>query len=145
MIYCTQDDLVQAISLQTLIWLSNDDTAATAPDDTVLERAVSQAEERIDGYLRQRYVLPLSPVPTTICDITVTFARFWLYSRRPEGAELPKAVVMAYEQANKDLAAIRDGRQSLGVQTTGLPQPEAGQMAMRSTRKAFDHERLRRY
>ena len=91
--YCSLPDLQLAIPPQTLVWLSNDDESATAMNAAVVEEAVRQAEELVDAHLRGRYILPLDPVPSVVKDMTVNLARHWLYARRPEGSDLPDAVI----------------------------------------------------
>ena len=117
--YCSRDDIGRAIPELTLVQLSNDDPAAEQPNDNVIEDAVRQAEELVDGYLRGRYDLPLNPVPTVLRDAVVYLARHWLYQRRPEGA-LPDAVKDSRKDTIKLLESIRDG-----VVTLGMPSGQA--------------------
>ena len=142
--YCSLDDLQLAIPPQTLIWLSNDDESATAVNVGVVEQAVAQAEELIDGFLRGRYNLPLSPVPTIVKDMTVNLARHWLYTRRPEGNELPDAVVRTHKSAMSLLETIRDGKLTIG-QPTGEALAEPGEVKVRARRRIFGQDTLDRY
>lgn len=142
--YCSLDDLQLAIPPQTLIWLSNDDESATAVNVGVVEQAVAQAEELIDGFLRGRYNLPLSPVPTIVKDMTVNLARHWLYARRPEGNELPDAVVRTHKSAMSLLETIRDGKLTIG-QPTGEALAEPGEVKVRARRRIFGQDTLDRY
>ena len=142
--YCSLDDLQLAIPPQTLIWLSNDDESATAVNAGVVEQAVAQAEELVDGFLRGRYNLPLSPVPTIVKDMTVNLARHWLYARRPEGNELPDAVVRTHKSAMSLLETIRDGKLTIG-QPTGEALAEPGEVKVRARRRIFGQDTLDRY
>jgi phage gp36-like protein len=142
--YCTLADLQLAIPGQTLIWLSSDDEAATAINEAVVEEAVRQAEETVDGYLRGRYNLPLSAVPTIVKDMTVNLARHWLYARRPEGNDLPDAVTRTYKAAIQMLEAIRDNRMTLGL-PTGEAAPEPGEMKVRARPQRFSDAVLDKY
>ena len=142
--YCSLDDLQLAIPPQTLIWLSNDDESATAVNAGVVEQAVVQAEELVDGFLRGRYNLPLSPVPTIVKDMTVNLPRHWLYARRPEGNELPDAVVRTYKSAMSLLETIRDGKLTIG-QPTGEALAEPGEVKVRARHRIFGQDTLDRY
>lgn len=142
--YCSLTDLRLAIPAQTLIWLSNDTAPATEVNASVIGEAVRQAEELIDAHLRGRYQLPLDPVPTVVKDIAVNLARHWLYSRRPEGRELPDAVTRTYKSALQLLETIRDGRLTLGL-PTGQAQPEPGEVRVRAPRRRFGKDLLDRY
>lgn len=142
--YCTLADLELAIPAQTLIWLSSDDTSAVAVNLPVVEQAVAQAEELIDGFLRGRYTLPLDPVPTIVKDMTVNLARHWLYARRPEGNDLPDAVVRTHKAAMSLLDTIRDGKLTIGT-PTGEAQPEPGEVKVRARPRRFGTDCLDRY
>lgn len=142
--YCSLADLQLTIPAMTLIQLSNDDGAATLINIAVVEEAVRQAEELVDAHLRGRYNLPLTPVVSVIKDMTVNLARHWLYARRPEGEELPGAVVRTYKAALQMLEQIRDGKLTLGI-PTGQAAPEPGEMRVRARPRRFDSGLLERY
>lgn len=141
--YCTLDDLQLAIPRVTLIQLSNDDPLATDIDADVVERAVSQGEELIDAALRGRYQLPVSQDSTVLRELAVNLARHWLYARRPEGGELPDAVVRTHSAALKILESIRTGALSLGL-ATGASAPEPAKFKVRASRRRFGDDTLDR-
>lgn len=141
--YCTRADLGNAIPRMTLIQLSNDDPAATEPNESVIDNGVRQAQELVDGYLRGRYQLPLDPVPTVLRDAVVYLARHWLYQRRPEGA-LPDAVKDSRTDTLKLLENIRDGVITLGT-PTGHAVPEPGEIRVRARPQQFSAQRWERY
>ncbi|MDE1531682.1 DUF1320 domain-containing protein [Pseudomonas carnis] len=141
--YCTRTDVGNAIPERTLIQLSNDDPAAEAPNESVVEDGVRQAEELVDGYLRGRYNLPLNPVPTVLRDAAVYLARHWLYQRRPEGM-VPDAVKDSRKDTIKLLESIRDGVVTLGM-PTGQAAPEPGEIRVRARRPLFTDDRWERY
>lgn len=145
--YCTLDDLLLAIPARTLAQLSNDAPPATEPKLEVVERAVTAAEETVDGYLRGRYELPLQQVPTVVRELTVNIARHALYARRPDGKDdLPPAVVRAYKAAMEMLAAIQKGALTIGVAANQAAQPEPGKMRVkRSTARRFGSDLLGKY
>ncbi|TCJ95956.1 phage gp36-like protein [Volucribacter psittacicida] len=113
--YISVQDIKEIVSEPTLISLSNDTSRATAVDESVVERACQYASEMVDGYLRSRYPLPLVQVPTIVRHICLYLARFWLYSRRPDGKGFPDNVKQTYEQALKDLERIQAGKLHLGI------------------------------
>lgn len=119
--YIQAQDLMEVMSERSLIELSNDGSRATAINQAVLDKACQYASELVDGYLRSRYITPLNQVPTIIRNICLQLARYFLYSRRPEGKGFPENVQKTYEQALKDLQKIQDGRLHLG-----LPQAQDG-------------------
>lgn len=113
--YISPQDMKELISETTLVSLSNDRPRATEIDDKVVELACQYASETVDGYLRSRYLLPLQAVPTLVRHICLQLARFWLYSRRPDGKGFPDNVKQTYEQALKDLERIQAGKLHLGI------------------------------
>lgn len=117
--YIQAQDLTEVMSESTLIALSNDTSRATEADQAVLTKACAYATEIVDGYLRSRYVLPLSQVPTLVRNICLQLARFWLYSRRPEGKGFPDNVKETHAQALKDLERIASGKLHLGLTEIG--------------------------
>ena len=142
--YCTLADLQLAIPAQTLVWLSDDDPAATGINLSVVDEAIRQAVELVDGYLRGRYLLPISPVPSIIKDMTVNLARHWLYARRPEGNDLPEAVTRTWNAAIKTLEAIRDNRITLGLPSGGSA-PEPGEIKVKARPQRFGSDVLDKF
>lgn len=148
--YCTLADLLLAIPAQTLIQLTHDvttdygQTMPSEPNGVVIEEAVRQAEDLVDAFLRGRYDLPLSPVPTVIKDVSVNLARHWLYARRPEGNELPDAVTRTYKASMHILEQIRENRLTIG-DPAGRPAAEASEMKVRAKPRMFDRDQLDRY
>jgi len=122
MSYCTQEDIQRKrIPEQTLIDLTDDQGLATV-DTTVVDEAIAEAGELIDGYLRDRYSLPLSAVSGVVNSLALDIATHILYGRRAE-FKMPENVGKAYDNALRMLREIRVGNISLG-----LPSP-SGQSA----------------
>nr|DAK89305.1 MAG TPA: head to tail adaptor [Caudoviricetes sp.] len=109
-----------------------------------VQEAVRAAEELADGYLRGRYALPLSTVPTLLRDVVRTIARFKLYERRPE-SKMPDTVLETYKAAVKTLEQIRSGRITLGVAATAEPVPERGEHRMSAPAAYFSDAMRKAY
>ncbi|AVX39768.1 gp436 family protein [Yersinia massiliensis] len=137
--YCTLADLLEQIPERTLIQLTNEemdfDTPATVNADIVAS-CTRYAGELIDAHLRGRYTLPLAEVPTVLRDIAITLSRYRLYARRPEG-DLPDTVKDDNKEARRQLEAIRDGKLTLGLQSTQKDVPESGEIRARARRPTF--------
>jgi phage gp36-like protein len=82
MSYCTYDDLVLAFGENEVVSLSDRDRDGL-PDDGVLEEAIAFADSHIDGYLRERYDVPLANCPSNIKGFACDFARYRLYQDQP--------------------------------------------------------------
>lgn len=148
MSYTTDADLFNLIAARTLTQLAADDPQAEAPDPLILAEARAYADAQVDARLRQRYPLPLASVPRELTDWSLALARHWLYSRRPEGQDLPPAVVDAYRDALKALDAVRDGKMSLAVAAPGggeTPAPEGARLQVVAPDRLFNADLLGRY
>ena len=127
--YLSPEELLAFMPGKSVAQLTNDDPKAEKADMAKVQEAVRAAEELADGYLRGRYALPLSTVPTLLRDVVRTIARFKLYERRPE-SKMPDTVLETYKAAVKTLEQIRSGRITLGVAATAEPVPERGEHRM---------------
>ncbi len=148
MSYATDADLLRLIAERTLIQLSADDPQAAAPDWAVVAEARAYADAQVDARLRQRYPLPLASVPRELTDWSLALARHWLYSRRPEGQDLPPAVVDAYRDALKALDAVRDGKMSLASAAPGggeTPASEGARLQVVAPDRLFTADKLSAY
>jgi len=141
--YLTRAAIEAAIPATTLAWLTNDDPAATAPDEAVLATAIANVEELVDGYLRGRYELPFIAVPSMVRGLAVNLLRHELYVRRPEG-DVPEPVKVAYANAIKVLEQIRDGRVTLGV-ASGKAAPAPLEIRVKSRPQRFGGDEWERY
>lgn len=93
----------------------SDDIAGGKVNTDLVQIIINEACEEVDSYLRNRYTLPFENTPTLIKQCAKQIARYALYERRPEGFELPPAVIDGRKVAIKNLENIRDGKLSIGV------------------------------
>ena len=146
MSYTTDADLYSLIAARTLTQLAADDPLAEEPEPLILAEARAYADAQVDARLRQRYPLPLASVPRELTDWSLALARHWLYSRRPEGQDLPPAVVDAYRDALKALDAVRDGKMSLAVASEDVPAASEGaRLHVVAPDRLFNADLLGRY
>lgn len=139
--YLTPEELLAFLPQKSVAQLTNDDPQAKEVDMDKVKETLRVAEELTDGYLRGRYELPLSTVPTLLRDVVRTIARFKLYERRPE-SNMPETVMETYKAAVKTLEQIRSGRITLGVAATAEAMPERGEHRM-SAPKTFFSDAMR--
>lgn len=147
MAYCEQSDLEQRLTLERLIELTDDAVPPTAVDADVLGAAIADASEIVDGYLRDRYVLPLSPVPGLIRRIVADLVAYDLWGRRPEAkGEAPKTLEKAHDRALRLLHEIQTGHVTLGV-AAGQPDPvpHTTGISVNHRRRLFGDDTLERY
>lgn len=121
--YCTVAQVKKLIPADTLISLTQDDPSKQVINDGIIKEIINDVGEKINANLRGRYALPLAEKPDLLKAIALDLVRYALYLRRPDGGDLPDAVVRAYKTANSDLEKINKGDLSLGIQSTQKPQP----------------------
>lgn len=125
--YCSLDDLKDAIPERILLQLTDDEKAGefvSNPPNAAYTRlldAIRRADALIDGYIGGRYTLPLSPVPEIIRNISVNLTICELYSRKHE-AVTPEGVIERYKNNIKILEKIQEGK----VILPGLKKDEPG-------------------
>lgn len=141
MAYCALADIEKLIPASSLIQLTKDAEPYDAVDTDKVDAAIGDAGDLIDGYLRSRYELPLSPVPALLGKLAVDMAVYNLYSRRPE-QEMPETVKDRYRDALKLLAAIQEGKISLGTEAGSTPEPGQYKTNKTSESKVFTDEVL---
>jgi phage gp36-like protein len=110
--YCTLPQLIERYSERFLIELSDrGDTPATEPDATLFARAIADADALIDGYLKVRYALPLSQVPSLVTDLSLAIS---IYKAHAHVAA--EKIVNDYKDALKTLRDISTGLIRLDVE-----------------------------
>lgn len=105
-------DLIGPLSYKELMELSTDvGDNLDRPNQTVVLRAVQQAEAFVDSKVAIHYPVPTGldsgNVPPSIQGVAMKLFKFFLYSRRPT---MPDQVLVGYEQADRwlsDVAARR--------------------------------------
>jgi phage gp36-like protein len=121
--YLTAAEYVDRFTVEETIRLT-DETKSRVVDPVRLNAAITAEIEVVEAYLRQRYVLPLSSMPTLIRDIVADLARERLHRTRP----LP-AVTEAADRARKLLADIAAGRAQLALEGGEDPVQSGGSLA----------------
>lgn len=145
MSYTVNDDLLSVMPERSLIQLSSDDPLAGIPDWDVVAHARAYADGQIDARLRQRYTLPLASIPQELADWALALARYWLYQRRPDGADLPEAVKQAAKDSLSALDAVRDGKMSLGIDAPAGTPVEGTRLHITAPTRLFTADSLSAY
>ncbi|PLX93458.1 MAG: DUF1320 domain-containing protein [Desulfuromonas sp.] len=142
--YCTQDDiLTRRLDEASLIQLP-DQSDTGEVDATVVTAAITEAGEIIDGYMRGRYVLPLSPVPGAVRNLAVDLAVYALYGR--SGWDTPQRVKDDHANALRLLGQIQAGKVQIGATViTTSPAEGSGAMHVQTPPRMFDHDTLENY
>ena len=116
MTYASYDDLVTRFGEAKLTQLT-DRAAPPArhPDRAVIEAALGDASEAVDGYAAARYRTPLAPVPAPVRRWCADMAFYYLHT----ATKVPDDVRKAFEDA---LAGLKDmARGVIVCQAEGVP------------------------
>lgn len=134
MAYCTREDVERALTAQLLVQLTDDSDVPAVVDEEVLDGLIADAGEVIEGYLRDRYVLPVDPPSRLLTVIAVDLVVHSLYGRRPEThGEPPKQVTESWRQAFKTLEHIQQGKVTLGATGKAASSPKSAQIRVNKT------------
>ncbi|HAE45853.1 MAG: hypothetical protein CMO30_24690 [Tistrella sp.] len=119
--YAGLDDLIARAGEAEIRQIADRDRDGT-PDPEVITAAIADAAETIDGYLRGRYLTPLSdPPPAMVRGWAVSIARHRLHRNGP-----PEHVIADYRDALKQLGDASAGRLVLaGVDGVAAPVADA--------------------
>lgn len=79
MAYCTKTDILKKITDGELAMLTSE-TGVT--DDTVVAECIAEADGEIDSYAGRQYVVPMSPVPDRVRNLSIDISIFKAAARR---------------------------------------------------------------
>jgi phage gp36-like protein len=138
--YITADDLTARYGALAFLQVTDRDGDGVA-DPGVVAAAIADTTELVDGFLGERYTLPLSPASGLVTGWAAAIAWFRLnLSPSPE-------VRTAYEDAMDGLDRVRTGKlilQSNGVAAAATPETGAV-AAVDGAPRVFSHRSLRGY
>lgn len=86
-------------------------------DDDVVNQAITEAGQEIDGYIQAHYSVPLaSPTPSMVKGIATDLAIFYLYGYRSQSFDIPEHVQERYRDRERQLEKLNRGILDLGVE-----------------------------
>lgn len=110
MAYATRSDIETLYSADALYVADRGGDAAEI--DAAIVRALEQATDEIDAYLRTRYETPITPVPNLLVQFCVDIALYRLANTADVRSDEHR---LRYEDARGQLARIADGKMALPV------------------------------
>jgi len=140
MAYSTQSDILEQLSFDELLGLTDDEQDESV-NASVVTRVIADADAEIDAYCGKLYALPFSAAPPILLKLSVDMAIYNLYSRR---GLVPDFRDVRYRNALKLLANIAKGEVTLGVQPA--PDPNSEQAAQTSSNdRIFTRDTMRNF
>jgi phage gp36-like protein len=114
----TAELLIAAAAGASLAAYTADEQAASAAALVVLQRAVQDADDTINGYISARYTLPIDPVPAVLARVACELARFYLYDD-----QVTDTIKERHAGNIKWLAEVSKGTVTLGADAASGVQP----------------------
>jgi phage gp36-like protein len=130
--YTSLIQLTDRFGEQTLVLLTDRAEVATNAIDTdVIDRALADTDAQIDGYLGNRYTLPLAETPPLIADLAqaIAYYKLHVYEPNPKIKDDYKDAIATLRDISKgvvtlDVAGVEpDVNDSSGVQITDRERP----------------------
>lgn len=142
MAYAILADIEAQLSEDELIQLT-DDAGEGEVDESIVARAIVDADEEMDGYLGGRMEVPLYPVPGIVRKLSVDIAIYNLYSRRP--GTPPDVRSKRYDNAVRFLVRVGEGKLSLGQDDPAGAPPESGGVSYSACDQVMTSTKLDRF
>jgi phage gp36-like protein len=125
MAYSTLDDIEAQISEAKLIQLTDDDQSAV--DESIVNKAIADADSTINSYVAKAYTVPVVPTPSKLNQLSVTIALYNLFSRRASNVGGVNEVIrINYEDAIAFLERVAMGKATIGVAPAAAPAKSTG-------------------
>lgn len=131
MAYIDQAGLIARFGEDELIALTDRDGTGLV-DAQVIDQAIQDASDFIDGYLAGRVELPMAMVPPILKRIAADIARYFLYDEAPT-----EIVTQRFEDARAYLRDIQSGKVRLPPDAAGSEPVTDQQVEMVSTRPVW--------
>lgn len=129
--YCTFDDLEHRFGFDELLQLTDKNRSGVI-DKPVVEAALQDASDFIDGHLQGRYSLPLAKPPKVLTQLCANLARYSLHDHT-----VPDTVEKRYLAAKEFLAKVGAGQLSLGLSADDTPQASTNVIEITSDEQVF--------
>lgn len=114
MAYCTTNDIIDAITEDNLIAVTDDDNVGEI-DQAKVDKAIARADELINNHLRLKYTVPFAaPLPQLVNDLSTDLSIYFLYSRRLE-TKVPEGIEKRYDKAINQLQQLQKGEMVLDL------------------------------
>ncbi|WP_299370430.1 DUF1320 domain-containing protein [uncultured Tateyamaria sp.] len=139
MSYTTLSELSERYGADFLVGLTDRGEVATGQIDAdVVDRAILEAQATIDGYVKRRYVLPLTPVPALIATLARQITIYTLHVYEPN----PK-ITAEYEAALRQLREIASGVIALDAEGATPAQTDSGGAQVTDRERPFTAQNMK--
>lgn len=139
--YITPADLDSQLTDAEIVQLTDDHKTGTR-DPEIIDKAILASEAEVNGYLATKYMVPITPAPELVKNMTLDLFVYRLYLRRKR---VPETIRQAYEDATKKLEQIAKGVITLGVDPIPAASDLASDAAFWTSPRIFSRDTLRSF
>jgi phage gp36-like protein len=145
MAYATQQDMIDAKGLDAVLAVA-DRTHSGAPDAGAITDALDAASTQMDGYMSERFDLPLATPPSWGKRICIDLA---MYILADSGGTATETIEKRNDAAVKFMEGVSRGLVGLGLPTPQMPQGDesgeikGGDVLIESNERVFGNHRRR--
>lgn len=140
--YCTKTDILKHLSEDELVQLTAD--TGSSVDDAVVTEQIEGADSEIDSYTAKRYVVPMSPVPARIKNLSVIISIYKLHSRRSgKIGAVNEAIRTDYEDAIAFLKDVAKGTAAIDGAVTPTANSKTTGGSFKAGDRVFTDESMR--
>jgi phage gp36-like protein len=136
--YLARADLLEQLSEQQLVQLTDDEKLGIA-NETRIAEAIARAEAEADGYFATKYTVPVVPVTALVKALCVDIAVYRLWLRRQR---VPEAARQGYDDAVGKLRDIAKGLLTLGVDPTPVASSQGAAGEASGDERIFSRDKL---
>lgn len=129
-------------SMLSVLAAGGDMSGYTAPEQTacaaavsIIQRAIDDAQNTVNGYISGRYSAPLADPPPLLNQVVCDIARFFLYDD-----QVTETIDHRYSSAIDWLKGVSNGKISIGPLPAGTEAPTGGAAEMSSTAPVWRRE-----
>lgn len=141
MAYSTKADILNQMSDDELSQLSSEQ--GDFVDDVVVMAAIADADSVIDSYVGRVYLVPVTPTPPRLKNISALIAVYNLHSRRSgKLGGINEAVRTSYEDCMSYLKDISTGKAVLDGAVTPTKNPAQGGGSFSANDPVFSKDSL---
>jgi phage gp36-like protein len=133
--YAVQQDLIDRFGDAEMKAVADRDRNGVI-DTVVVDKALTDADGEINGYLARRHALPLASVPDHVKKVACDLARLFLHAANP-----PEYVLTAARDARAWLRDVANGIVELGVSPPPAAAP--GGAAIAGPARTFSAETMK--
>ncbi|URA10542.1 DUF1320 domain-containing protein [Thermospira aquatica] len=141
MLYCSKEDIFTQMDKVKVKAQLQDSGEQGNEWEIKLEKLISNATSEIDGFIRNRYSVPLSPVPAFIRDICIRIVKYKIVMRKGFVEKAPEQVIVEdYKFAIRQLERVMKGELDIGLQISSTESVTTPKVLVKTKKRIFDDE-----